>query len=186
MKIFTIQKQTEIVEIPDIVTEDGQYVFTNGIGKISEPMMRCVFEALDFNQTTGYLPCACQIPMAGMEGVHCTAMELGSREVFQVRRSQIKFECELSDLEVIDYSKPCNLTLNRQVINQISSLGIEDIAFIHWQNESRLCSTMALLKCREAITLLDNVRFYDLEQMNDAWSESFLVAYRRWSKFFFV
>ena len=168
IKTFTIQKQTEIVEIPDIVTEHGQYVFTNGIGKISEPMMRCVFEALDLNQTTGYLPCALQIRMAGMKGVLVKAPELGSREVIQVRRSHIKFECERSDLKVIDYSKSCNLTWNRQVITLLSSLGIEDIAFLHRQKESRLCSTMTLLKCREAIRLLDNVRFYDLKQMNDA------------------
>ena len=178
IKTFTIQKQTEIEEIPDIVTEDGRYVFTDGIGKISEPMMRRVFEALDLNQTTGYLPCALQIRMAGMKGVLVKAPELGTREVIQVRRSQIKFECDHYDLEVIDYSKPCNLTLNRQVITLLSSLGIEDIAFLHLQNEARLRSTMALLKCREAISLLDKVRFYDLEQMNDAGSESFLVAYR--------
>lgn len=72
---------------------------------------------------------------------------------------------------MIDYSKPCSLTLNRQVITLLSSLGIEDIAFLHLQNEARLRATMALLKSREAISLLDRVRFYDLEKINDAGSK---------------
>jgi RNA dependent RNA polymerase len=120
----------------------------------------------------------------GIKGVHYTGRELSSREAIRVRRSQIKFECEHYDLEVIDYSKPCNLTLNRQVITLLSPLGIEEIAFLHLQNESRLRSTMALLKCREAISLLDTVRFYDLEQMNDAGSESLLLRRSRSSSFF--
>ena len=77
IKTFTIQKSTEIEEIPDIKSLDGRYVFTDGIGKISESMMRRVFEALDLNQTTGYLPCALQIRMAGMKGVLVKAPELG-------------------------------------------------------------------------------------------------------------
>ncbi|CAF1239013.1 unnamed protein product [Adineta steineri] len=168
IKTFTIQKATEIEEIPDFKSFDGRYVFTDGIGKISEPMMRRVFEALDLNQTTGYLPCALQIRMAGMKGVLVKAPELGSREIIQVRRSQIKFECDHYDLEVIDYSKPCNLTLNRQVITLLSSLGVQDIAFLHIQNESRLRATMALLKCREAISLLDKVRFFEFEKISNS------------------
>jgi RNA-dependent RNA polymerase len=186
IKTFTIQKATEIEEIPDIKTIDGRYVFTDGIGKISEPMMRRVFEALDLNQTSGYLPCALQIRMAGMKGVLVKAPELGmiefnyslrtsfflgSREIIQVRRSQIKFECDHYDLEVIDYSKPCNLTLNRQVITLLSSLGVQDIAFLHIQNEARLRATMALLKCREAISLLDKVRFFEFEKISNSGSK---------------
>jgi hypothetical protein len=83
IKTFTIQKSTEIEEIPDIKTLDGRYVFTDGIGKISESMMRRVFEALDLNQTTGYLPCALQIRMAGMKGVLVKAPELGMKEVYK-------------------------------------------------------------------------------------------------------
>lgn len=98
-------------------------------------------------------------------------MILGLRDIIQVRRSQIKFESDHYDLEVIDYSKPCPLTFNRQVITLLSSLGVEDIAFLHLQNEARLRAAMGLLKCREAISLLDKVRFYDLEQINDSGSE---------------
>ena len=168
IKTFTIQKSTEIEQIPDIKTADGRYVFTDGIGKISEPMMRRVFESLDLNQTSGYLPCALQIRMAGIKGVLVKAPELGSREIIQVRSSQIKFQCEHYDLEVIDYSKPCNLTLNRQVITLLSSLGVQDIAFLQIQNEARLRATMALLKCREAISLLDKVRFFEFEKINNS------------------
>lgn len=78
VKTLTLQKSSEIEEIPDIVTDDGRFVFTDGIGKISEPMMRRVFEALDLNQTSGYLPCALQIRMAGMKGVLVKSPELGS------------------------------------------------------------------------------------------------------------
>ena len=99
---------------------------------------------------------------------------LGSREVIQVRRSQIKFECDHYDLEVIDYSKPCNLTLNRQVITLLSSLGVQDVAFLHIQNEARLRATMALLKCREAISLLDKVRFFEFEKISNSGSKFFI------------
>lgn len=78
IKTFTIQKSTEIEEIPDIKSIDGRYIFTDGIGKISESMMRRVFEALDLNQTTGYLPCALQIRMAGIKGVLVKAPDLGN------------------------------------------------------------------------------------------------------------
>lgn len=78
IKTFTIQKSIEIEEIPDVKTIDGRYIFTDGIGKISEPMMRRVFEALDLNQTTGYLPCALQIRMAGIKGVLVKAPDLGN------------------------------------------------------------------------------------------------------------
>lgn len=177
IKTFTIQKSTEIEEIPDIKTSDGRHVFTDGIGKISESMMRRVFEALDLNQTSGYLPCALQIRMAGMKGVLVIAPELGAREVIQVRRSQIKFECDHYDLEVIDYSKSCNLTLNRQVITLLSALGVQDIAFLHIQNEARLRATMALLKCREAISLLDKVRFFEFEKISDSGSKRSLFVF---------
>jgi hypothetical protein len=89
-----------------------------------------------------------------------------------------------TEIEVIDYSKLCNLTLNRQVITLLSSLGIEDIAFLLLQKEARLRSTMTLLKCREVISLLDKVRFYDLEQMSDAGSESLLLHSRSLTFFF--
>jgi hypothetical protein len=46
VKAFTIQKQTEIEDIPDIVSDDGPYVLTDGIEKISEPTMRHVFDGL--------------------------------------------------------------------------------------------------------------------------------------------
>ena len=78
IKTFTVEKLTELEEIPDITSIDGRYVFTDGIGKISESMMRRVFEALDLNQTSGYLPCALQIRMAGMKGVLVKAPELGT------------------------------------------------------------------------------------------------------------
>jgi hypothetical protein len=83
----------------------------------------------------------------------------------------MKFECDHYDLEVIDYSKPCNLTLNRQVITLLSSLGVQDIAFLHIQNEARLRATMALLKCREAISLLDKVRFFEFEKISNSGSQ---------------
>lgn len=63
------------------------------------------------------------------------------------------------------------MTLNRQVITLLSALGIEDYAFLHLQNESRTRSTLALLRTREAIQLLDKVRFYDLEKITDAGSK---------------
>ena len=103
--------------------------------------------------------------------LNCFFLFLGAREVIQVRRSQIKFECDHYDLEVIDYSKPCNLTLNRQVITLLSSLGVQDIAFLHIQNEARLRATMALLKCREAISLLDKVRFFEFEKITNSGSK---------------
>jgi RNA-dependent RNA polymerase len=96
IKTFTVHKATEIEEIPDITTDDGRYVFTDGIGKISEPMMRRVFEALDLNETSGYLPCALQIRLAGMKGVLVKAPELGTcRRLFVCRQGVRLVRCSV-------------------------------------------------------------------------------------------
>ncbi len=50
-------------------------------------------------------------------------------------------------------------------------MGVEDIAFLHIQNEARLRATMALLKCREAISLLDKVRFFEFEKISNSGSK---------------
>jgi hypothetical protein len=90
IKTFTVEKANELEEITDIMSANGRYVFTDGIGKISESMLRRVFEALAFNQTSGYLPCALQIRLAGMKGVLVKAPELGNRIDFY--RFQIHFQ----------------------------------------------------------------------------------------------
>ncbi|CAF3822629.1 unnamed protein product [Rotaria sp. Silwood1] len=77
IKTFTIQNLTEIEEMPHIKTNDGRCVFIDGIEKISELMMRRVFEALDLNQTIGYLLCTYQIRMARMKSVLVRTPELG-------------------------------------------------------------------------------------------------------------
>ena len=87
----------------------------------------------------------------------------------------MKFECDHYDLEIIDYSKPCNLTLNRQVITLLSSLGVQDVAFLRIQNEARLRATTGLLKCREAISLLDKVKFFEFEKISSSGSMSLYI-----------
>ncbi|CAF4636998.1 unnamed protein product, partial [Didymodactylos carnosus] len=56
---------------------------------------------------------ALQIRLAGMKCVLVRVPKLNNQHLIQVRQSQVKFESNHYDLEVNDFSKPCNLTLNR-------------------------------------------------------------------------
>ncbi|KAL4637962.1 hypothetical protein ACB092_03G116500 [Castanea dentata] len=123
----------EIDIIPDIGIKHGgaNYVFSDGIGKISAEFARKV--ALKCN-CKGQTPSAFQIRYAGYKGV--VAIDPTSFVKLSLRKSMSKYESNNTKLDVLEFSKfqPC--FLNRQLITRLSTLGVKDCVFEKKQREA--------------------------------------------------
>ncbi|KAL5553269.1 hypothetical protein UlMin_040670 [Ulmus minor] len=121
----------EIETIPDVEVKRGgvNYVFSDGIGKISSHFAKKVAKKCGFN---GFTPSAFQIRYGGYKGV--VAVDPTSLFKLSLRKSMCKKY--LSNLDVLNWSKfqPCYL--NRQVITLLSTLGVEDQVFEKKQREA--------------------------------------------------
>ncbi|KAH9366606.1 hypothetical protein HPB48_010277 [Haemaphysalis longicornis] len=105
------------------------YVFSDGIGMISEPLMKKVCAKLDLEQ----VPSAIQIRYAGYKGMLCTNNALEGDKLV-LRKSMNKFACSTSDsLEVIKVSAPSPLFLNRPLITILEQLGVPGRVFLSLQ-----------------------------------------------------
>jgi len=115
----------EMEIIPDIKVEWGgvEYVFSDGIGKISAEFARKV--ALKCGKGTS--PSAFQIRYGGYKGV--VAVDPTSSMKLSLRKSMSKYESGNTKLDVLAFSKfqPCYL--NRQLISLLSTLGVNDHVF---------------------------------------------------------
>ncbi|XP_062171760.1 RNA-dependent RNA polymerase 1-like [Alnus glutinosa] len=115
----------EMEIIPDIKVERGgvEYVFSDGIGKISAEFARKV--ALKCGKGTS--PSAFQIRYGGYKGV--VAVDPTSSMKLSLRKSMSKYESGNTKLDVLAFSKfqPCYL--NRQLISLLSTLGVNDHVF---------------------------------------------------------
>ncbi|KAJ8315323.1 hypothetical protein KUTeg_007473, partial [Tegillarca granosa] len=75
-------------------------------------------------------PSALQIRYAGCKGVIAFDPELGEEEQLVVRDSMVKFQSPSKTLEILQWTRPGQLFLNRQVITLMSGLGVPDRAFL--------------------------------------------------------
>lgn len=125
--------EDEIEIIPDIEVNQGgvNYVFSDGIGKISSEFAKRVGLKCGFQQFT---PSAFQIRYGGYKGV--VAVDPTSSFKLSLRKSMCKFESEHTKLDVLAYSKYQPCYLNRQLITLLSTLGVEDRAFEKKQREA--------------------------------------------------
>ncbi|XP_048319250.2 probable RNA-dependent RNA polymerase 1 isoform X1 [Ziziphus jujuba] len=116
----------EIEKIPDIEVEyDGvKYAFSDGIGKISSQFARKVALKCGCH---GVTPSAFQIRYGGYKGV--VAVDPTSSFKLSLRTSMCKYESDNIKLDVLAWSKFRSCFLNRQLINLLSTLGVEDQAF---------------------------------------------------------
>lgn len=119
--------ETEI--IPDI--EVGQYVFSDGIGKISAEFAKKVALKCGCN---GLIPSAFQIRYGGYKGV--VAIDPNSSKKLSLRKSMCKYDSENKKLDVLAYSKYQPCFLNRQLITLLSTLGVPDHVFVKRQQEA--------------------------------------------------
>ncbi|GLT27746.1 hypothetical protein SLA2020_027210 [Shorea laevis] len=123
----------EIEIIPDVKIErDGiEYVFSDGIGKISADFAKRVAVKCGLK---GSIPSAFQIRIGGYKGV--VAVDPTSTKKLSLRESMSKFESENRKLDVLAWSKYQPCFLNRQLITLLSTLGVPDYVFEEKQREA--------------------------------------------------
>ncbi|XWS64066.1 hypothetical protein CRYUN_Cryun06bG0155200 [Craigia yunnanensis] len=146
--------QDEINIIPDVKIRRGgiEYVFSDGIGKISAKFAKKVAAKCRLN---GCTPSAFQIRIGGYKGV--VAVDPTSSRKLSLRRSMSKYESENTKLDVLAWSKYQPCFLNRQLITLLSSLGVPDNAFEKKQREAVAQLNAILtdpLKAQEALELM--------------------------------
>ncbi|XP_027151290.1 probable RNA-dependent RNA polymerase 1 [Coffea eugenioides] len=125
----------EIEMIPDIKVRDAyrstvEYVFSDGIGKISAQFARQVATKYGLS----YTPSAFQIRYGGFKGV--VAVDPTSSKKLSLRQSMKKYESNNTKLDVLQFSKYQPCFLNRQIITLLSTLGVEDVVFEKKQREA--------------------------------------------------
>ncbi|KAJ6321897.1 hypothetical protein OIU77_011894 [Salix suchowensis] len=129
---FSVHKN-EIEIIPDIkVTSGGvDYVFSDGIGKISAELAHSIAQKFGFRSFT---PSAFQVRYGGYKGV--VAVDPTSSIKLSLRRSMSKFKSTNTSLDILGWSKYQACYLNREVITLLSTLGVGDQVFQRKQNEA--------------------------------------------------
>lgn len=123
----------DIDKIPDIKVERGgtTYIFSDGIGKISAEFAREVAKKCGFKNS---YPSAYQIRYGGYKGV--VAVDPFSTKKLSLRRSMLKYESNITTLDVLAYSKYQPCFMNRQIITLLSTLGVKDHVFEKKQREA--------------------------------------------------
>ena len=117
-----------IIEIPDIKSSDGKYIYTDGIGTISYDLaLKCV-EKIGNNKFS-YCS-AFQIRLLGIKGVVAVDPHLGNKDIICIRPSMKKYESENNELGIIKASGYSTGYLNRQIIALLSGLGVKNSIFI--------------------------------------------------------
>eukprot|EP00026_Physarum_polycephalum_P001375 Phypoly_transcript_01376.p1 GENE.Phypoly_transcript_01376~~Phypoly_transcript_01376.p1 ORF type:complete len:1098 (-),score=75.38 Phypoly_transcript_01376:69-3362(-) len=156
----TVDKD-DIQLIDDIWDPTHQYCFSDGTGQISHSFAVYVSK---LNGRLGQPFSAYQIRIAGFKGVVLYNRHLdnelheadGQMVPFKLamRPSMNKFTSNHYKFEVVTFSHYISFYLNRQIIQLLSSLGIDDQVFIDLQND--ILNTLNLLTSdkRQALALL--------------------------------
>lgn len=108
-----------------------EYLFSDGIGRISHTLLRKVHRALELED--GEEPCAVQIRYGGCKGMLLLDPTLPGRRII-FRQSMCKFQSEHEDLYILKTSKPRVLYLNRPMITILEQSGIKTKTFLTLQN----------------------------------------------------
>ena len=140
-----------IIEIPDIKSSDGKYIYTDGIGTISYDLaLKCVEKV--GNNKFSYCS-AFQIRLLGIKGVVAVDPHLGNKDIICIRPSMKKYESENNELGIIKASGYTTGYLNRQIIALLSGLGVKNEIFI----------SMIKVSLKEYKTILNYIRKKDLD-----------------------
>ncbi len=115
--------KVHVVEMMDVTR--GGYNFTDGVGKISEALVKLVAAELRLL----HVPSVLQFRLGGCKGVLAIWPEAQRWEI-HIRPSQYKFPAVHNGLEVIRWSQFAAASLNRQLIVVLSALGIKDQVFV--------------------------------------------------------
>jgi RNA-dependent RNA polymerase len=148
----------KIKKIPDI--ERNNYVFTDGIGKISPTAMESVKSCLKIPSNISIS--AVQVRIAGCKGV--LALNTECEEV-EVRPSMDKFDSTDNDLEVCSYSAYRLGFLNRQIILLLEGRGVKPEVFIRLQKNITEELDQALVDEHSALKMISGQDFYYCSKM---------------------
>ncbi|CEF73734.1 hypothetical protein FGSG_01582 [Fusarium graminearum PH-1] len=121
--------------IPDVKSEDGSRVFSDGVGTISQEALEAIWPYLSMNSAA---PTCLQIRWGGCKGMLSLDTRLEGK-VFCIRQeSMMKFKSEdTGELGICDTaSKPLRLVLNRQMIKILEDMGTRDEWFFELQNNA--------------------------------------------------
>ena len=118
----------EIIEIPDIKTPNGKYIYSDGIGQISLFLAKKCFEKMKKKKDDFYCS-AFQIRLLGIKGVLAINPKLSDEKIL-VRPSMKKFNSSNYELGIIKGSSYSSGYLNRQIIILLKSLGVDSKIFL--------------------------------------------------------
>ncbi|XP_013789033.1 RNA-dependent RNA polymerase 1-like [Limulus polyphemus] len=143
-----------VVEVDDVTggmhPDSGKpYIFSDGVGKISPNLAKKVYKALNIETC----PSAMQVRYGGCKGMLAVDNQLQG-EVMHTRPSMKKFEFSSSSLEILNWSHPKPVFLNRQVITILEQLGVPRNVFEKLQEKMLLKLTRSLYDERSALKLL--------------------------------
>lgn len=159
-------KDENIIHLHDIKNE--KYIFSDGIGMISEELAEEVRKAMDNKlplllDETGitYKPTAFQIRFRGCKGMVAVNPLLEGRKL-GIRPSMEKFSCDTSSiLEIVKISAPRGLFLNRALITILEQLGVQMNVFLRLQKDMILELTDSLIYEKKAWKILSNLTTLD-------------------------
>uniref|UniRef100_A0A0G4H0D5 RNA-dependent RNA polymerase n=1 Tax=Chromera velia CCMP2878 TaxID=1169474 RepID=A0A0G4H0D5_9ALVE len=117
------------------VERDG-YIFSDGTGSISKELLRRCLTTVPFHMEDVEEVSILQICMGGAKGTLVMNPSLprpGESAHVEIRQSMLKFEAELSNLEVVAVGQVVPYYLNRNVIFVLTHRGVPAQAFINRQ-----------------------------------------------------
>lgn len=132
-------------------TSRRQYIFSDGIGRISHALLKKVHKALELED--GDEPCAVQIRYGGCKGMLLLDPTLEGRQII-FRESMRKFPSDHEDLFVLKTSKPRVLYLNRPMITILEQSGIKPKCFLTLQNKMLDSFIDSMMETNEAAMVL--------------------------------
>ncbi|KAI9929614.1 hypothetical protein MW887_001088 [Aspergillus wentii] len=141
------ENHIQVMRIPDVQSDDGQRVFSDGVGTVSWNVVETVWSGLPWKKG---LPTCFQIRMGGAKGMLAVDSRLNGT-VVKIRPSMIKFETDdMRDLEICEVgSTPIPLFLNRQMIKIMEDLGVFEDWFFKLQG-------IRIAELREATATMKN------------------------------
>lgn len=110
----------EVETIPGV--KRNGYIFSDGVGKMSLAFAKKTLDQVNLDVD----PSALQVRLGGSKGVLAVDPNLPKGVHVQLRPSQIKFDSDHLELEVVKVATYRNRYLNRQIIILMSALGVSD------------------------------------------------------------
>ncbi|KAJ8753540.1 hypothetical protein K2173_022781 [Erythroxylum novogranatense] len=156
IQTFVVPEQdVEIIPDIEVTTDDIDYCFSDGIGKISLSFARQVAEKCRLSAT----PSAFQIRYGGYKGV--ITVDCESSHKLSLRGSMLKFESENRMLNVTSWSESLPCYLNREIISLLSTLGVKDEIFEGLQDDQLRLLAKMLTDREVALDVLESLSYAD-------------------------